>query len=223
MRWLYTWCLAALALALPSKLAHAQGAQEKEVLAAATLVEPKPSQGHFIALGLHGLGAMAFDKERGTRPPTFGTGFSLRFGEAVTDWLDLSLFFALGSTRGQAADKLSLGRFGVLSQWYLTQRLFLQAGFGATNGQGADPDDLKLNRGRYGDVYLTGIGYNLFLSDEHQSGGWVLTPVATVEVGPDSRFTTTALWLGLEVSWWSGLSKDKLRLPTSDAYSRGRN
>jgi hypothetical protein len=179
---------------------------------------PKPNQGHYLAVGLYTLGAMAFDDDRGTRQPTFGTGFSLRLGEAVTDWLDFGLAFAVGSTLGEEEDTLSLGRFTVHSQWYVSRRWFLQAGFGATNGQGADPEDLDENRGRYGDVYIAGLGTNLYLSDAGQSGGWVLSPLLTLEVGPDSTFTTTALWLGLEVSWWSGLSRDKLELPVGEAY-----
>jgi hypothetical protein len=46
----------------------------------------------------------------------------------------------------------------------------------------------------------------------------VLSPVLTIEVGPDPGFTTTAMWLGLEISWWSGLSRDKLELPVGEAY-----
>jgi hypothetical protein len=115
---------------------------------------------------------------------------------------------------------VTFGRFGVQSQWYVTERMFVQAGFGATNAQGKDPDDHDLVRGRYGDVYLTGIGYNLYLSDNDQSGGWVLTPVLTAEVGPDRTFTTTALWLGIEVSWWTGLTRDKLNLSLSKAYDK---
>jgi hypothetical protein len=147
-----------------------------------------------------------------------GQGFSLRLGEAVTDWLDLSLSIAYGSTHGPEENKLSLGRLGIQSQWYVSRQWFVPVGFGVTNVQGPDPEDHKLNRGRYGDVYWAGIGTNMFISDSKQSGGWVLTPVAMLEVGPDRNFTTTALWVGLEFSWWGGLTKDKLQLPVSEAY-----
>ncbi len=185
-----------------------------------TLEEPRPNQGHFIALGFHGLSAMAFDENRGTRDPTFGEGFSLRLGESLTPWVNLSLAFALGSTRGDKSDALTLGRFGITSQWYFTHHWFAQAGFGATNGQGRDPEDHDLNRGRYGDVYLTGLGYDFYISDSAQSGGWVFTPMLTAEVGPDSEFTTGALWLGVELSFWTGLSRDKLDLPIPKAYAK---
>jgi hypothetical protein len=67
---------------------------------------------------------------------------------------------------------------------------------GATNSPGADPDNLAQSRGRYRDVYIAGLGANLYFSDAARSGGWVLSPVLTIEVGPDPDFTTSALWVG---------------------------
>jgi hypothetical protein len=226
-----------LLMLLSPRLAHAEGAAPSATPAAEAaagapasapeapaatveLQEPEPGQGHFIALGLHGIGAMAFDESRGTREPSFGQAVSLRLGESVTDWLSLSLAVALGSTYGERRDSLTLVRFGVTSQWYISEQWFVQAGFGATNAQGADPEDYDRTRSRYGDYYLTGVGYDFYLSDSAQSGGWTFTPIITADVGPDSKFTTASLWLGVELSWWSGLSRDKLQLPTPKAYGK---
>src|SRR5688572_7987067 len=90
----------------------------------ASLVAPKPSQGYFVALGLHGTAAMAFDQNRSTRSPTLGEGLSLRLGEALTDWLDLSLAFALAQTHGAAEDRFTYGRLGIHSQWYVWDEWF---------------------------------------------------------------------------------------------------
>jgi hypothetical protein len=185
------------------------------------LVPPKTSQGHFIALGLYGVGAMAFDPNRGTRAPTVGEGFSLRLGENVTPWLDLGVAFAYASTQGNPEDTLTFGRLGIQSQWYPSRNWFAQFGFGATSASGLDPEDLELTRNRYGAVFWTGIGTNIPISNRFRSGGWTLTPVATLEIAPGGMFTSTALWLGLEVSFWSGLSRNKLKLTTSEAY-RGK-
>jgi hypothetical protein len=184
------------------------------------LEDPKPNQGHFIAFGFHGIGAMAFDKSRGTRDPTFGQGFSLRLGESVTDWLNLSLAFALGSTGGEPQDSLTLGRFGITSQWYFTDRWFVQAGFGALYAVGPDPEDHEVSRGRYGDVYLAGLGHDFYISNSQRSGGWVFTPLVSAEVGPDAKFTTASLWFGIELAYFTGLTHDKLNLPASKAYIR---
>lgn len=196
---------------------------EDETTRSVQLEAPEPSQGHFIAVGLHGIGAMAFDENRGTREPTFGQGVTLRVGESLTDWFTLSLAFGLGDTYGKPQDALTFGRFGITSQLYFSERWFLQAGFGAANIQGPDPEDHDVSRGRYGDVYLTGIGRNFYISDADQSGGWVFTPLLTAEVGPDSKFTTASLWLGIEFSYWTGLTPDKLDLPLSKAYAKSKD
>jgi hypothetical protein len=181
---------------------------------------PATRQGHFLAFGLYGVGAMGFDASRGTRAPTLGEGFSLRLGESVTSWLDLSLAFAFAGTQGEAKDRFSFGRLGIQSQWYFRPNWFGQFGFGGTNASGGDPEDPEVNRVRYGAAFWTGIGVNIPLSNAHKSGGWILTPVATFEIAPEKTLTTTALWLGLEISWWSGLAKDKLALPTAEAYRK---
>jgi len=115
---------------------------------------------------------------------------------------------------------LTFGRFGITSQWYFSERWFAQAGFGALTIHGPDPEDHDVSRGRYGDVYLAGVGRDFYISDRHHSGGWVLTPMLTAEVGPDSKFTATSLWLGVEISWWNGLTRDKLKLPDAKAYTK---
>jgi hypothetical protein len=201
------------------KAPEEESLQEIEVV---KLELPRPSQGYYIGLGAYGLGAMAFDKNRGTRDPTAGMAFSLRFGESLTPWLDLGLSIGTGWTFGDKADSLSLFRFVVDSQWHLNERWFIRAGFGAANGQGADPERLSDVRGTFGDTYLAGVGTNLYLSDEKKSGGWVLSPVVSVEVAPDNAFTTTSVWLGLEISWWSGLTRDRLDLPPDEAYAPKR-
>lgn len=206
---------APFALLLP-RLASAQSAPPPQV----ELEEPKPRQGHFIAAGVYGIGAMGFDESRGTRDPTFGQGFTLRLGESLTRWLSLSLSAGIGTTYGPKRDKLSLIRFGVSTQWYVTERWSLQAGFGATNGQGPDPQDYGRNRSRYGAFGLAGIGYDFYLTNGAQSGGWLVTPMMTADVGPASKLTTTSLWVGIELSYWTGVSRDKLRLSTPNAYSK---
>jgi hypothetical protein len=111
-------------------------------------------------------------------------------------------------------------RFGVSTQWYVTERWSLQAGFGAINAQGPDPQDYGRNRSRYGAFGLVGTGYDFYLTNGAHSGGWLVTPMVTADVGPASKLTTTSLWLGIELSYWTGLSRDKLRLSTPNAYSK---
>lgn len=210
----------ALAQSAPATAQAADNAASEAAAPGVALEEPRPSQGHFVALGLYGIGAMAFDEDRGTRRPTFGQGLSLRLGEAVTDWLSLSLAFGFGTTQGRQRDKLTQVQFGFTGQLYFSERCSARAGFGALNVQGPDPENHGLSRGRYGDAYLAGVGYDFYLSERTQSGGWVLTPLVTAQVAPDKNFTATSLWLGVEIAWFKGLSRDKLNLPVPSAYSK---
>lgn len=103
------------------------------------LEKPSPHQGHFIALGLYGVGASANDRDRGLRGPGFGEGYSLRLGERITERLDLSLALGFASVGGDAP--WSFGRLRVHAQGYLTKKIFIHAGFGFGAAGGGDPED----------------------------------------------------------------------------------
>ena len=182
------------------------------------LPKPAPNQGYYLSAGVSLAMSAAFDPDRPTRGPTLGAAYNFRWGEAVTEWVDLGLEIGLAPVGGD--DPWTYGRLSFDSRWYPSDLGFINASFGIGGGGGVDPYDADYSRGRYGEVYLLGIGTNIFLSDESRSGGWILSPVATFEVGPDENFTTTGLWLGLQVAWWSGLDQDKLELSIEDAYRR---
>ena len=101
----------------------------------------------------------------------------------------------------------------------------MRGGFGPYGAGGTDPDDSAFDRGTYGVMYEAGVGLNIFLSDAHESGGWVLTPTLMNQIGhnagvgkADAKFTTQIMSLGLEISWWSVLPRDQLDLSIDKAY-----
>jgi hypothetical protein len=163
--------------------------------------------------------ATANDAERGSRGLSSGPNFTLRLGEAITDWLDLGLGFSLGFTGGD--EPIVLGRITALARWYPAKQLFVHTAFGFGFAGGPDPLYPEYDRFRYGDVYVLGVGRHFYLSNSTKSGGVILTPTLTGELGPSKEFMTAAVWGGLEFSLWSGLRKDKLKLPLNDAYSAG--
>ena len=110
----------------------------------------------------------------------------------------------------------------VHSRLKLDARWFMHFAFGGGGSGGEDPADPDFDRGAYGAVYSGGIGYNLPLSNADRTGGWILTPVLTADVAPDSEFTEMGLWLGVEISWWSGLPRNQLDLPFDKAYDSNR-
>jgi hypothetical protein len=198
--------------------ASAPGLAQADEPAQTALVYPRPNQGQFVSLGVFSAGALGFDAERPNRSLTPGLGGSLRFGGSVTDWLDLGLSATFGQTFGAENDQLGFGRLSLHSQWYLDPHWFARLDVGAGSVAGQDPYDPKYDRGGYSEVYSVGLGHDLFLSPATQSGGWVLSPVLGVDITPADDLTAVVGWVGIEVSYWTGLDKDKLRLPVDRAY-----
>lgn len=206
-----------MALLWPRGVSAQQGEEDLE--------RPEPSQGHYVALGIEAVRMQAFDETRGLRKPTYGSAFQL-LGQSVTSWADLGIAFWGGATSGDKVDRLGFGGVRVQGQVYPTQRWFLRGGFGPFGASGTDPDDPDYARGTYGVSYEIGAGLNIFLSDENQSGGWVLTPTLMNHIGHNpgiqdeaQKFTTYMMALGLELSWWSGLPHDQLDLSIEKAYT----
>jgi hypothetical protein len=182
------------------------------------LVLPRPNQGHFWSMALLSAGAVGLDSARPNRGWTPGAAVSVRLGESVTDWLDLGIGLVYGETFGDNEDRLAFGRLTLHSQWYVDPRWFARLDIGASSIAGQDPRDPSVDRGGYGEVYAVGVGRNFFLSPAAHSGGWVLSPVLGVDVTPADGLTAVVTWVGLEVSYWTGLTKDKLRLHVERAY-----
>jgi hypothetical protein len=209
--------LAALALAWPAAVHAADETEEPDEV---ILEKPEPSQGHYLGLGLYALVGSAFDENRGLRKPGLGNAFGLRLGQSVTSWADLGIAISGGFTDGDAGDAFAFGSLRAQTQLYPTQHWLVRGGFGPVFVAGTDPEDSDFDRGTYGTVFELGVGRNIFLSDADDSGGWVLTPVLTSEIGPDPEFLTYVIVLGVEISWWSGLSRDQLDLPLDQAYEK---
>jgi len=182
------------------------------------LVLPRPNQGHFWSVALLSTGAVGVDSARPNRTWTPGVGVNLQLGESVTDWLDLGIAFSYGQTYGHDEDRLAFGALSLHSQWYLDPHWFARLDVGAGSVAGQDPWDPSHDRGGFSDVWTVGVGRSFFLSPATQSGGWVLSPVLGVDLVPADGLTAVVTWLGLELSYWTGLTKDKLRLPVDRAY-----
>jgi len=208
--------LASIALTMLLASGPASAEEKSSAPPAAGLSKPSPRQGHYLALGIHLAGGLADDKARGRRGPAVGRGYTLRLGERITERFDVGIAFAIASVGG--AEPWSFGRLTVHGQAYLSEKWFLSAGFGFGGAGGEDPDDPDFARGSYGDVYTIGAGRNLYLSNSHQSGGWILTPVVTLEYNRDSEFANAAAFIGVELSHWWGVPKRQLDLSVEEAY-----
>ncbi len=200
-------------------LEYVQAQEEARQKEETVLRKPQANQGHYIALGVNFGMAFADDDKRPTRGPAYGPGFQLRLGQEIAPWLDLGLAFAFSPlSLGDNVDELYLGRVGIQAQLRVDPKWYVLVGFGAGGSGGTDPQDKDFDRGRFGAVFTLGGGYNIYLSSQEDSGGWLLSPNVGIEIGPDPEFVTYSMWVGLELSHWFGLAKRKLDLPIDEAY-----
>ena len=72
--------------------------------------------------------------------------------------------------------------------------------------------------GGYGAAYTLALTYDWFLGNR-RTGGWALTPGLRLRAVPSETVDAFAAWLGLEICYWSGLPRNQLALPDSEAYS----
>ncbi len=210
-----TRLIALLVVVLASSPALAQE-QAQEPPKERVLVKPSPRLGHYIALGGHFIGGVIDDEDRELRGPAMGWGLSLRLGERMTNWLDLGIRFSYARMGGD--DPWTFGHLMITSQLYVHEQLFAHVGVGAGSSGGKDPDDRGLSRGSYSAAYTAGLGYNLYLSDADRNGGFITTPTVTLEYHPDSEFANVAVMLGIEISYWGGVSRNQLDLPIEEAF-----
>jgi hypothetical protein len=204
---------AALASLLLVQLAGAPRAQ------AVDLEPPAPRQGYYLSLGL--LQGIAHNWDDGDSLGTWpGSGFSLRFGQKLTRRFGLGLQIYAG---GSKKDDEQGGLSGLLleGEMQLGARVALHAGGGLGVVQFKD-DSIENEelRGAYGAQYVLGVSYAFFPYKRRWSGGLSLTPVLQVRGLAEDAGSTLSVMLGLEVGWWTGLPRNQLDLPPSEAFER---
>ncbi len=202
-----TLAAATLALAIVCGTARPARAQALEL--------PRPRQGYYLAFGPH----FALNKNwEGGRDWGVWTGYdiTLRIGEMVTRRFGLGLQIHAGGAGGQGQHA---GLFGlaVEGQWEAARQLAVRGGVGLDTVSistvvGGD----KSARGTVGSGFFLGLSYDSFFT-RRQSGGWAVTPVAQARFVPG---TTAALvgTVGVEISYWTGLPRNQLDLPPSEAF-----
>lgn len=187
--------------------------------AAQTLVEPRERQGYYVALGLYDDPAIHWEKGRSLGVWN-GTAFTIRLGQMLTRRFGLGFVIdSAGSTgKGQTS---SMGGLGIEGQANLWRNLGLHAGLGLGFVSVKDPalptDDQV--RGGYGAKYALGASYDFFFTDR-LSGGWSLAPTVTLHALPTTGIDGGWLFVGAQLSWWSGLRRNELQLPESEAYKK---
>jgi hypothetical protein len=176
---------------------------------------PRPRQGYYLAAGLHG--AMLLGFEDGERVgPMLGWQGTLRAGELVTRRFGLGLLIDFGAASGDN-QSAGFGELALEAQLELVPNLSaaLSVGLGLVSlSSPADDDDA--NRGATGSSYTVSLRYDAFVSPR-RSGGLALTPTLSLRVIPGDT-DIVAGFLGVELTWFSGLPKHQLELAPAEAF-----
>lgn len=210
-----TFGAVALAALLSSLVARDADAQE--------IVPPAPRQGYYLAFSA----SSALNVNSSTEDDVdaiYGTFFQGRLGEMVTDWLGFGLQFGGGAGAGGSWES-AYGGLMLDAQFVLPALPALSAHIGAgaggisiTDTEAVDQDVLKGTGGAY---YAVGLAYDLFPFYDKGSGGFSVVPHVQAHYMPGNIVNAWFFVAGLELTWWTGLDRDKLDLPYEEQYQRG--
>lgn len=197
---------------------------------AVTLQVPAPRQGYYIGGGLRNSSGGGGADNVGALGLMFGFGGTFRFGQMTNDWLGLGLVLGFGGASNKTwalgGGNLSLeAQVKPLADYDLALRGSIGLGaFGLTR---AKPEEEREDdpTGGLGAQYTLGASYDLFPFYEkgkYNSGGFAFTGFAELSFLPTSEIWALNFVVGLEVTYWFGLSKNKLELPPEEAFKAKR-
>jgi len=200
-----TLAFAALAGLLPARRAPAQ-----------TLESPDGRQGYFLVVGPEfTLNKVWLDDEKYGIWPGYDLG--LHFGQMVTRHFGLGLLVHNGAAKGNGQTAGTFG-LGLEAQVEVARRLAIHGAAGVeTISVRADDGSDKSLRGTAGAGYTLGVSYSWFLT-HRLSGGWALTPRVDLRYVPGSTSSGLTTVIGIQIAWWTGLPRNQLELPASEAY-----
>ncbi|MBN2575519.1 MAG: hypothetical protein JXP73_13225 [Deltaproteobacteria bacterium] len=210
-------CTLACALALVFSLglglsaARADDASDGHPL----LEEPRSRQGYWIGFGATGIAAQLWEngKDRGIYGGWTGT---FRIGQLITKRLGLGLlveYFDYAGGISKGSDAGTTGGITIEGSCLLWRDLSVHTGFGIGYVLVKDPNAIDDSyRGGGGSYLLLGASYDIFPLKKKLTGGWALTPIVDLHVMPQGNIKFMSLMAGLQITWWSGLPDNMLRL-----------
>lgn len=206
-----------LALATPT-LAQAQDVE---------LLRPEPRQGAYLGGGIRS-GYTGVHSDTAGFIGLLGGAFTLRVGQMANEWLGFGLLAASGGGANQewggGYGGLSLElQLKPLAEHDLAVRLATGVagmGIGRVDEAQKRKDDPS---GAFGALYTVGVSWDLFVSAKKEAldtGGLAFTPFIEVQLLPTDTLTTWTAFAGIELTYWFGLARNRLELPTDRAFDR---
>jgi hypothetical protein len=200
--------LLSLGLVVAPRIALAEDTDEHPVLE-----EPRSRQGYWIGFGVSGAGVQTWEKGRNRGVYSGYTG-TFRVGQLLTQRLGLGLLVEYIGGIGKGSDKGSIDGLTLEGSCLLWRNLSVHAGFGLGVVLLKDKQALDSStRAGGGSYFLVGASYDIFPLRKRLTGGWALTPVVDLHGSADGNIHFLALLGGLQITWWSGLPNNMLRLP----------
>ena len=199
--------LGAFCLLAGERRAHAQAIEP-----------PFAHQGYYVGFGYH-AGPVKVWEDNYQYGVWSGGEFSLRFGQLVTRRFGLGLQFHFGSAKGDGQTASTFG-MELEGQWELVRNLVIHVGSGvdtlSIRTDGVNGGSL---RGTAGAGYIMGLDYSWFFT-HRLTGGWAVTPRLEARFVPGNTASAFTCTLGVELAWWSGLPRNQLELPPSEAFKK---
>lgn len=192
------------------------------------LVEPAPRQGYYLALGTGSalIGGRA-DDGIGDLGFFLGGGFRLRFGQMSNDWIGFGLAVHFGG--GQSTDwaggwgGLAVDiQFKPFSDLDFAIRTNVGVGGGGVGRKDETQETENDPDGVLATLYAVGISYDWFpfWDKGDSSGGFAITPYLEGQLLPGDGLIMGGVFIGVELTYWFGLPKNKLKLPVDKAFDR---
>lgn len=186
---------------------------------------PEARQGYYIGGGLRSGVGFADNENVGDFGALTHFGVAFRFGQKTLPWLSFGLVIPGGA---ESNEEWSAGYGGLLLEaqlepfdFDLAFRLSVGVGGGSVSREieaNVTDDDPEFF---FGSWYMAGVSYDWFpfySPEDYDSGGLALTLFAEGRYLPGGDVNLGGAFVGIEITWWSGLPKQKLELPVEKAF-----
>jgi len=182
------------------------------------LEEPRRRQGYYLSFGIYGAATQAIEKGN-SLGPWVGYGQGLRAGQLITRRFSMGIAIESAATRG-GGQRGTATALALEAGFAIHGNLALRGGGGVGFLQLKNPNDPteSATRGAAGAWFALGASYDLFVGQKRLTGGLAVTPVVEARYLPGSDTKGIVMFIGFDLSYWTGLPLNQLSLPPSEAW-----
>jgi hypothetical protein len=182
------------------------------------LEEPRRRQGYYLSFGISGAATQAIEKGN-SLGPWIGYGIAYRAGQLITRRFSLGLAVETASTKGDG-QRGTVASLALDAGFAVHGNLALRggAGFGVLQLKNPNDPTESAARGAAGSWFALGASYDLFVGQKRLTGGLAVTPVVEARYLPGGDTKGVVMFVGFDLSYWTGLPLNQLNLPPSEAW-----